>query len=38
MDAVIASDLAAFNAELTRLGLQAINAKCPGRAVCGMVP
>jgi hypothetical protein len=38
LNAVIATDLSAFNAELTRLGLQVINAKCPGKAVCGMVP
>ena len=38
MEAVITSDLAAFNAELTRLGMAVINARCPGRAVCGMVP
>ena len=38
LDAVILKDLTAFNAELSRLGLQAINAKCPGRQVCSMVP
>jgi photosystem II stability/assembly factor-like uncharacterized protein len=35
---VITMDLAAFNAELQRLGLPIVNAKCPGRQVCGMVP
>jgi hypothetical protein len=28
----------AFNAELKRLGLEQINAKCPGKQVCGVVP
>jgi photosystem II stability/assembly factor-like uncharacterized protein len=35
---VITTDLAAFNAELQRLGLAPINAMCPGRQVCGIVP
>jgi len=38
MDVVVTRDLTAFNAELSRLGLQPINAKCPGRQVCAMVP
>jgi len=38
LSAVIAADLAAFNDELKRLGLAIINAKCPGQAVCGVVP
>jgi len=35
---VLDTDLAAFNAELARLGLPAINARCPGKQVCGAVP
>jgi hypothetical protein len=35
---VIDTDLAAFNAELRRLGTESINAKCPGKQVCGIVP
>jgi hypothetical protein len=35
---VVNTDLAAFNAELQRLGLDPINAKCPGKQVCGVVP
>jgi hypothetical protein len=38
LDAVIVRDLTAFNAELSRLGLPTINAKCPGRAVCTPIP
>ena len=35
---VLDTDLAAFNAELQRLGLEPVNAKCPGKQVCGVVP
>jgi hypothetical protein len=35
---VIDTDLGAFNAELQRLGLERINASCPGKQVCGIVP
>jgi len=35
---VLDTDLVAFNAELTRLGLPTINARCPGKSVCGVVP
>jgi photosystem II stability/assembly factor-like uncharacterized protein len=38
LDRVLATDLVAFNAELRRLGMQVINAKCPGAQVCGVVP
>jgi len=38
LEVVVTRDLTAFNAEVSRLGLQPINAKCPGRQVCGVVP
>ena len=38
LSSVLLADLAAFNAEVTRLGLAVINAKCPGQQVCGVVP
>lgn len=38
MQRVIETDLAAFNAEVTRVEMQTINAKCPGRQVCSAVP
>ena len=38
LQAVLVRDLVAFNNELSRVGLQTINASCPGRQVCGPVP
>jgi hypothetical protein len=38
LDKVLAVDLAAFNAELKRLGLDPINGKCPGKQICGAIP
>jgi hypothetical protein len=38
MQRVVDTDLAAFNAELRRLGLPIINPRCPGKQVCGTIP
>jgi len=38
LQGVVKTDLTAFNGELKRLGLEEINAKCPGKQVCGVVP
>ena len=35
---VLDTDLVAFNAEIKRLGLETINANCPGKEICGAVP